>query len=73
MGIFPKLKKDKDVKTREERLAEDFVIQTLKTKFFVLIKDEKYPGTKEISDELDFIVSTIRELEQENLENLIQK
>jgi hypothetical protein len=73
MSLFPSLGKNKDAKTREERLAEDFVIKTMKQKFFVLIKDEKYPRTKEITDELDFIVNTIRELEKENMENLNQE
>lgn len=73
MSLLPSLGKNKDAKTREERLAEDFVIKTMKQKFFVLIKDEKYPRTKEITDELDFIVNTIRELEKENMENLNQE
>jgi hypothetical protein len=69
---LPSLKKSKDTKTKEELMAEDFVIKTLKTKFFMLVKDEKYPRTKELTDELDFIVNTIRELEKENLENTSQ-
>jgi hypothetical protein len=72
MSLFPSFGKNKDAKTKEERLAEDFVIKTMKQKFFQLAKEEKYPKTKEITDELDFIVSTIRELEKENMENFCQ-
>lgn len=45
---------------------EDPLVQSLKNKFFSLIKQEKYPQTPEISEELDFLSETIRELEKEN-------
>ena len=61
-----------NLKTSEERQAEDFVIRTLKNKFLILAKQEKYPKTPEITEELDFIVSSVRELERENRENTDQ-
>jgi len=47
---------------------EDYVISTLKKKFFSLIVQEKYPKTPEITRELDYLVEAIRELEAENLQ-----
>jgi hypothetical protein len=73
MSDFPDLPRVKNSKTKEERFAEDFVIKTLQNKFFMLAKDERYPKTKEVTDELDFIVNTIRELQKENMENSIQQ
>lgn len=43
----------------------DYLVEMLKRKFFALIKTEKYPKTPEVTDELDFLQGTIRELEAE--------
>lgn len=59
-------------KTAEERRAEDFVIVTLKKKFLGLAAEENFPKTPQITKEIDFILETIKELEQENKENLEQ-
>ena len=48
---------------------EDYVISTLKKKFFSLIRDEKLGYTKEITQELDYLVEAIRELEAENVQS----
>jgi len=48
---------------------EDYVISTLKKKFFSLIVQEKYPKTPEITKELDYLVEAIRELEAENVQS----
>jgi hypothetical protein len=66
-NFFPK------ARTSEEKSAQDFVVEQLKKKFFILVKQEKYNQTPEISNELDFIVNVIREFESENNENLDQK
>ena len=47
---------------------EDYVIKTLKAKFFSLIKEEKLGKTPEITKELDYLVEAIRELEAENIQ-----
>ena len=64
--FFPK------ARTSEEQEAQDFVVEQLKKKFLILAKQECYPKTPDITNELDFIVSSIRELERENKENLEQ-
>jgi cytochrome c peroxidase len=43
----------------------DYVIDTLKKKFFMLIKQENHPNTPDITQEIDNIVEAIRELEKE--------
>ena len=48
---------------------EDYVISTLKKKFFSLMRDEKLGYTKEITQELDYLVEAIRELEAENVQS----
>ena len=48
---------------------EDYVISTLKKKFFSLIREEKLGHTKEITQELDYLVEAIRELEAENVQS----
>jgi len=48
---------------------EDYIITTLKKKFFSLIRDEKLGYTKEITQELDYLVEAIRELEAENVQS----
>ena len=58
--------------TPNEKEAQDFVVEQLKKKFLILAKQERYPKTPDITRELDFIASTIREFEQENIENSIQ-
>jgi len=65
--FFPK------AKTSNEKEAQDFVVEQLKKKFFILAKQERYPKTPDISNELDFIVNTIREFERENMKNLDQE
>ena len=47
---------------------EDYVISTLKKKFFSLIVQERHPKTPEITKELDYLVEAIRELEAENVQ-----
>ena len=64
--FFPK------ARTSEEREAQDFVVEQLKKKFLILAKQERYPKTPDITNELDFIVKSVREFEQENMENLNQ-
>lgn len=59
-------------KTPQEKAAQDFVVEQLKKKFLILALQERYPKTPDITSELDFITSTIRELEAENGENLEQ-
>ena len=70
--MFGKWKTKIKKKSEEERRAEDFVILTLKKKFLSLAAQEKFPKTPEITEELDFIIKTIRELQAENNENLEQ-
>ena len=65
-NFFPK------AKTSEEQEAQDFVVEQLKKKFLILAKQEQYPKTPDITSDLDFIVNTVREFEQENGENLDQ-
>ena len=43
----------------------DYVIETLRKKFFMLIKEENHPKTPDITQEIDNIVEAIRELEKE--------
>jgi hypothetical protein len=62
--FFPK------AKTLEEQGAQDFVVEQLKKKFLILAKEERYPKTPEVTNELDFILNTIKEFERENIENI---
>jgi hypothetical protein len=55
------------------RLAEDFAVESLKKKFLMLAPGEKYPHTPKITESLDYIIDTIKQLEAENAENLLQK
>lgn len=70
--MFGKWKKKTKKKSAEEVRAEDFVITTLKKKFLSLAAQEKFPKTPEITEELDYIIKTIKELQAENDENLEQ-
>jgi len=65
--FFPK------AKTSNEKEAQDFVVEQLKKKFFILAKQERYPKTPDITSELDFIVNAVKEFEQENMKNLDQE
>jgi hypothetical protein len=65
-SFFPK------AKTSNEREAQDFVVEQLKKKFLILAKQERFPHTPDVTAELDFIVKSVREFEQENMENLNQ-
>jgi len=60
--MFFKKKKSHDP---EIDLSEDPLIHTLKKKFFSLLKEERFPKTPEITEELDYIQETIRELQRE--------
>jgi len=59
--------------TSQEQAAEDFVVMQLKKRFLMLAKDERYPKTPEVTEELDFIINTIREFQRENRENSEQE
>jgi hypothetical protein len=54
-------------------LSDDPLLDTLKKKFFSLLKEERFPKTPEITEELDFIQETIRELVRESNEYRAQK
>jgi len=70
--MFGKWRKKEKKKSAEELRAEDFVITTLKKKFLSLAAQEKFPKTPDITQELDYIIKTIKELQAENNENLEQ-
>lgn len=58
-------RKRKAAEEKDYTPQSDYVVEMLKRKFFALVKTEKYPKTPEVTDELDFLQSTIRELEAE--------
>lgn len=73
MSTHVKIPKFPKAVTQNEIEAQDFVIQMLKKKFLILARQERYPNTPEITQELDYIINIINELENENRENFDQE
>lgn len=65
-ALRPMPKRKKVAEEKGYTPQSDYLVEMLKRKFFALIKTEKYPKTPEVTDELDFLQGTIRELEREN-------
>ena len=57
----------------KDLLTVDYVLETLYKMFFALAKEEKFPKTPKVTEELDYLTEVIKELEEENGKNTNQK